>query len=199
MNAELKNMTPEVNQEYSDIKVMVQATPNPLAYKFIVNRDVKTQGRATYMSIGECVNNPLAAALFMADGVAQVHFFENVITVTFKVDTNLMQSETEIIDFIQQHMPEHDPNFKTEIDESERRAQLSPDLQKIEEILDRTIRPGLQGDGGDIEIISLIESELAIRYQGACGSCPSSTQGTLMAIESILRDEFDPDLRVIPV
>ncbi|MGZ3691140.1 MAG: NifU family protein [Pseudobdellovibrio sp.] len=36
-------------------------------------------------------------------------------------------------------------------------------------------------------------------YQGACGTCPSSTSGTLMAIEGILKDEFNPSVEVVPL
>jgi len=57
----------------------------------------------------------------------------------------------------------------------------------------------LQGDGGDIEVVNLEGKKLYVHYEGACGTCPSSTSGTLMAIEGILRDEFVPDLEVIPV
>jgi Fe-S cluster biogenesis protein NfuA len=81
------------------------------------------------------------------------------------------------------------------------KVEMTPEMQKIDEILDRTVRPGLQGDGGDIEVLSFEpkEKKVYIHYQGACGTCPSSTAGTLMAIESILRDEFDPECQVIPV
>jgi hypothetical protein len=41
---------------------------------------------------------------------------------------------------------------------------------------------------------SLPDETLTIRYEGACGSCPSSLTGTLMAIENLIRDEIDPDL-----
>lgn len=37
---------------------------------------------------------------------------------------------------------------------------------------------------------------LFIRYQGACGSCPSSTTGTLMAIQNLLQSEIDEELVV---
>ena len=61
---------------------------------------------------------------------------------------------------------------------------------QIEEILDRTIRPGLQADGGDIDVVSFADNELRILYQGACGGCPSSMMGTLDAIQGILREEL---------
>ncbi len=37
------------------------------------------------------------------------------------------------------------------------------------------------------------------RYQGACGSCPSSLTGTLMGIESLIRDEIDPEIEIVAV
>ena len=57
----------------------------------------------------------------------------------------------------------------------------------------------LMGDGGYLEVLGLNDHTLSIRYQGACGSCPSSLTGTLMAIEGMLKQEVDPDLEVIAV
>ena len=74
-----------------------------------------------------------------------------------------------------------------------------PRLLRINEILDEKVRPALMGDGGYLEIIDLTDQTLKIRYQGACGSCPSSLSGTLMAIEGMLKQEIDPDLEVIAV
>ncbi len=68
-------------------------------------------------------------------------------------------------------------------------------LAKINEVLDDRIRPGLAGDGGGLEIISLHDRTLTIRYQGACGSCPSSIAGTLMAIEQFLKQDVDAGAR----
>ena len=64
-------------------------------------------------------------------------------------------------------------------------------MDRIEEILDRTVRPGLQADGGDIEIVEFTNDDLKILYQGACGGCPSAMMGTLDAIQGILRNELE--------
>jgi Fe-S cluster biogenesis protein NfuA len=74
-----------------------------------------------------------------------------------------------------------------------------PRLLRINEILDEKVRPALMGDGGYLEVIGLSDHTLSIRYQGACGSCPSSLTGTLMAIEGMLKQEVDPELEVIAV
>ena len=74
-----------------------------------------------------------------------------------------------------------------------------PRLARVNEILDERIRPYLASDGGWLEVLSLDDKKLTIHYQGACGSCPSSLTGTLMAIEGMIRQEVDPDLEVVAV
>lgn len=181
------------------VLIRVQGTPNPSAWKFVLDRAVLTDGKATYSTIQEAEHNVLAHSIFQIDGVRQVHFFQNVITVTHQFDYDSDKIQEEVCSVIQTRMPVHNPN-QTVVDEKKlSRQNLSPDLQKIEEILDRTIRPGLQGDGGDIEIVKFEDDKVYVIYQGACGTCPSSTTGTLMAIEGILKEEFRPSIEVIPL
>lgn len=183
----------------SETLIRIQATPNPNAWKFVLDRPVLTEGKATYSTIEEAEHNILSRSLFQINGVRQVHFFQNVITVTHQFDTDSDELQKEVCAVIQTRMAVHNPN-QTILDEKKiARQNLSPELQQIEEILDRTIRPGLQGDGGDIEVLKMEENKIYVSYQGACGTCPSSTSGTLMAIEGILRDEYSPSIEVIPI
>lgn len=183
----------------SEVLIRIQATPNPSAWKFVLDRPVLNEGKATYSDLKEAEPNLLAHSLFQIDGVRQVHFFQNVITVTHQFDYESEKIQEQVCAVIQTRMPMHNPN-QTVLDERKiARKNLSPEQQQIEEILDRTIRPGLQGDGGDIEVIKFEDNKVYVTYQGACGTCPSSTTGTLMAIEGILRDEFNPNVEVIPL
>jgi Fe-S cluster biogenesis protein NfuA len=182
-----------------DVLIRIQATPNPSAWKFILDRPVLVDGKASYSTIEEAAHNNLAKSLFEIPGVRQVHYFQNVITITHQFDMDIEEIQGKVCAVIQTRMAIHNPN-QTVLDEKKiARQNLSPELQKIEEILDRTIRPGLQGDGGDIEIIKFEDNKIYVSYQGACGTCPSSTTGTLMAIEGILKDEYDPAIEVIPL
>lgn len=181
------------------VQIRVQPTPNPNAWKFVLDRPVLNEGKATYNNIDESYGNQLAIDLLNIDGIKQIHFFQNVITITARMDVDLSEIDEKIKSVIETRMPNHNPNFGIVESKKARRTDLPPDVQKIEEILDRTIRPGLQGDGGDIEIVNYEENKLTVSYQGACGTCPSSTSGTLMAIEGILRDEFNPQIEVIPI
>ncbi len=179
-----------------EIKMLIQSTPNPNALKFVLNVPVKAEGKVTYKSVDECKDNPLAAALFTISNITEVYFYDNYITVTQDGTVDWDAIEDQIKKIILEYAPNHNPNFLVE--ESKQPAPVSddPDIQKINEILDRTIRPALQMDGGDLHVVSLVGTQLYVTYQGACGSCPSSTMGTLKAIEGILKDEFNPEIVV---
>lgn len=182
-----------------EVLIRVQSTPNPNAWKFVLDRPVLLEGKAGFNSPEEAYGNRLATDLLQVEGVKQVHFFSNVITITHQFDADSDAIKEKVCSVIQTRLPIHDPSFGVKESLQAKRKDLPEDIQKIEEILDRTVRPGLQGDGGDLEVVSYVENKLTVRYQGACGTCPSSTTGTLMAIEGILRDEFNPQIEVFPV
>ena len=178
------------------LEITIQPTPNPNALKFILGQDVKTDGKVSFKTPQDCRDIPLAAALFDLRGVDQIHFFQNVITISKFSFEEWSSLEPAVQTCIESFIEDHDPNFKVFDPEAERRSSLSPDMQKIEEILDKRIRPGLQGDGVDLAVKDFKDNVLIVKYQGACGTCPSSTTGTLEAIRSILRDEFHPEVEV---
>ncbi|MCB0363982.1 MAG: NifU family protein [Bdellovibrionaceae bacterium] len=195
-------MTPRFTQE--DVLVRAQETPNPFAIKFIMNHAVKEEGKATFYSREECEQLPLAFSLFDIKGVKQLYFFENTITMTHDGSLDGDTIEQQAFAVIKSRLPIHDAGFRTPDEVPSKgpvdRSHLSEELQRIEEILDRTIRPGLQADGGDLEVLEYIDNEIKILYQGACGGCPSAMMGTLDAIQSILRHELgNPDLIVYPI
>ncbi len=179
-----------------DIKLQIQSTPNPNALKFVLNVPVKTEGKFTYKSAAECEPNPLAKAFFGIKHVREVYFFDNYITVTQNGDGDWDVLESEIKAVIMAKIAAHDPNFKVKEPVKLGPVLDNPEVDKINAILDQTIRPALQMDGGDLNIIEFEGNTLKVAYQGACGSCPSSTMGTLKAIENILRDEYKPDIVV---
>jgi Fe-S cluster biogenesis protein NfuA len=184
-----------------NLQIRTQRTPNPNAWKFILSATVKREGKVSYSEIRECDHVPLAVALLRLANVTQVHFFENVITLTQNGASEWAALSQSVQDLIRYSMPEHDPDFVDSVSKPKKleRSALPIELQHLEEILDRTIRPGLQADGGDIEVLELDGNILTVRYQGACGSCPSAMMGTLQGIESILRTEFNPYLEVVAV
>lgn len=184
-----------------DLLIRTLPTPNPYALKFVINASFKDEGKATFNSPAECDEVPLVRDLFDIDGVRQIHLFQNTLTVTHAGELYNEDLTQQVEAVIRSRFAIHNPKFGPAAPKpKERHAASNPEVEAIEEILDRTIRPGLQADGGDIEIISLENNELKILYQGACGGCPSSMMGTLDAIQGILRNELNNEsLTVVPV
>ena len=184
------------------VAILTQFTPNPNAMKFILNRDVKSTGKVTFRSAEEADGVPLVEALFALVVVEQVHLFENVVTVT-KIEQAPWE---DVADWVKQvlsnQVEEHDPGF--EISDagsggpvSHVRDDQPPEVQRIEEVLDRTVRPYLQGDGGDLDVLTYENNRVVVSYVGACGTCPASVSGTLQAVQSVLRDEVNPEIEVV--
>jgi NFU1 iron-sulfur cluster scaffold homolog, mitochondrial len=180
----------------ANLEITIQPTPNPNALKFILNREVIHQGKISFKSPQDCKDVQLAAALFDLRGVDQIHFFQNVITISKFSFEEWDSLEPAVQTCIENFIDDHDSNIQIIDPEFQRRSTLSPELQHIEDILDKRIRPGLQGDGGDLVVKDFKDNILIVKYQGACGTCPSSTTGTLEAIRSILRDEVDQNIEV---
>ena len=63
-------------------------------------------------------------------------------------------------------------------------------------MLDHAVRPALANDGGGITLLGVEGNLVRVHYQGACGTCPSSTTGTLEFIENFLKDTLSKDLKV---
>ncbi|AXK48550.1 iron-sulfur cluster assembly scaffold protein NifU [Aliarcobacter trophiarum LMG 25534] len=79
----------------------------------------------------------------------------------------------------------------------------SQKIELIEDVLDDDVRPMLIMDGGNMEILDIVESpphhDLYIRYLGACSGCSAGSMGTLYAIESILQSKVNENIRVLPI
>ena len=68
--------------------------------------------------------------------------------------------------------------------------------EKIESVLNQ-IRPALQADGGDVELVDVSkEGTVRVRLKGACGSCPMSALTLKNGIERIIKEKV-PEIKEI--
>jgi len=76
-------------------------------------------------------------------------------------------------------------------------------IKAVDKVIDDNVRQMLIMDGGDMEILDIKENgenvDIYIRYLGACNGCASSSTGTLFAIENILKEKLDENIRVLPI
>lgn len=72
-------------------------------------------------------------------------------------------------------------------------------MKKVDTSLDGFIRDYLRDEGGDVEIIDIIDGrDVYVDYKGVCDSCVASTGSTLLVIENYLREKVHGELNVIP-
>jgi len=68
--------------------------------------------------------------------------------------------------------------------------------EKVAKALEQ-IRPALQADGGDVELVGVTEEGVVkLRLKGACGCCPMSTYTLKMGIETRLKEEV-PEVKSV--
>ena len=192
-----------MTQSTVEVLIRAQRTPNPHAMKFITNQPLKRTGKVTYRSLEEANELPIVEDIFNLENIVQVFLYQNTMTVTHNGEWDNDDLKGFVEPIIKKRFSEHNPDFQTpeEIaakNKLKERDHFSPERREIEEILDRTIRPGLRADGGDLEVTEYTHPELYITFEGACGSCPSSLMGTLQAIQGILQNEFHEEIQVIP-
>jgi Fe-S cluster biogenesis protein NfuA len=182
----------------------IEPTPNPNAMKFILKEPVSPPGVSrSYEHAHYAEGDPLARALFEVEHVSSVFYMDRFLTVTKEpfgswddLLPKLAKPIREAAAAADQPLP---PQPNGPGDGSDIAADDEEMLAKINGVLDERIRPGLAADGGGLVVVGLVDKVLSVRYQGACGSCPSSIAGTLMAIENMLQTDVDPELSVISV
>jgi Fe-S cluster biogenesis protein NfuA len=80
-----------------------------------------------------------------------------------------------------------------------KKGEAAMNKEQVEEAL-KQVRPALQRDGGDIELVSVDESgTVKVRLKGACGSCPMSTMTLKMGVEKYLKEHIPEVKEVVQV
>jgi len=185
--------------------LFAEPTPNPLAYKLRLDVKVTTGGGKQYNKKSECFENLVADKLFDVHGVESVFFMDDFITVNKThggIWDYIFYMTNEVLTAIPEIKPleitnSQGPAKMVEDGEFEKMSQEEK-LSLIDSVIDQSIRPGLMRDGGNLKILGLEENRLMVQYQGACGSCPSSTGATLSYIANTIQSRVSPNLQVVP-
>jgi Fe-S cluster biogenesis protein NfuA len=67
--------------------------------------------------------------------------------------------------------------------------------EEVQGVLDK-VRPMLQRDGGDVELLEVDDGVVKVRLTGACGGCPMATMTLKRGIEAKLKEEI-PDIKEV--
>jgi Fe-S cluster biogenesis protein NfuA len=175
----------------------IERTPNPNAMRFVLKDHISQGVTRSYEDAESAAKDPFASLLFEIPHVISVYYVDKYVTVT-------QDGTADWNDLLRQLAPpireaEAIGILESDSDEvhASKEAQDSDDprLHQINAMLDEQVRPYLLADGGGLKVLGLEDNVLRVHYQGACGTCPTATTGTLYAIESMVR-RIDPEIIV---
>ena len=205
-NDSIQQDTPVKRGKFKVLRI--QPTPNPDAFQFILNGKIIEMGTKTFDASDDGIEDPMAKALFGIFGMQSIFIKENFITIT-KSNTvgwhTIMEKIGGTIEARLNYYEKGDDTNGNKDDHPVLEGFNKEDFfnykddrktEVINALLDVAIRPALANDGGGINLISVENKTIKVHYQGACGSCPSSTTGTLQYIEQFLKEAVHQDIEV---
>jgi len=171
--------------------IQTQTTPNPSSLMFQPGRDVYAEGSKNFASAREAMASPLAKRLFNIDGVTNVFFGLDFVTVTKSEEADWETVKPQTFEAIMNFYASGEAVMDESTLESSGTAIDEDDdetVAMIKELLETRIRPAVAEDGGDIVFKSFNhESGLVkVQLQGSCDGCPSSSVTLKSGIENML-------------
>ena len=197
--------------------IKTSETPNPLAIRFHLDCKVVESGSRSFPDAESAQADRTAARLFELPDVTSVFDVGTTVTVNKDEAGDWNGMITPIADILEESISPAeapkaaqggdgdatDPDFDAHAagagiqrPEDFFKLTLEDQIVHLNRIFDEMVRPGLAGDGGGLELMGIEGSTVRIHYEGACGSCPSATSGTLMYIEGALQRKAHPELTV---
>jgi len=174
--------------------IQTQTTPNPTSLMFIPGKPVvgEASGR-NFANAREAMASPLAKKLFLIDGISQVFFGSDFITVTKSDDYGWSVIKPDVFAAIMDFYSSGEELFyETSPDSPDAANVITEDddevIAMIKELLETRIRPAVQEDGGDIQFQEWdVDSGLVtLKMLGACSGCPSSAVTLKSGVENML-------------
>ena len=186
--------------------IYAESTPNPEVMKFVANRmladksiEASTMAEAQGISIAEeLLKFPFVKNIYLSSNFISISKIE-----TIEWENIAIQLRIFIADFLNEqgikNYTEHlKKNQKQENNkEKEKKKEFSKKEIKINALLEQYIKPAVESDGGAITLKALVGDVVTVNLKGACSGCPSATITLKNGIETLLKEKFHPDIKVI--
>lgn len=177
----------------------IERTPNPDAMRFVLDEPLTNGTTRSFENATDAEGDNLASALFAIESVINVYYVDKYITVTQDGQAVWSELLRKLAPPIREAEPQIFDEDDSEVHVSKEAMESDdPRLQEINRMLDEQVRPYLLADGGGLKVLGLESNRLKVHYQGACGTCPTASTGTLYAIESMVK-RIDPEIQVVSV
>jgi Fe-S cluster biogenesis protein NfuA len=168
--------------------IETETTPNPATLKFLPGQVVMEGGTANFTDAEVAARSPLATRLFEIEGVTQVFFGAEFISVSKEESAAWLQLKPAVLGAIMDHFTAGAPLFTGAAPEATDAATEDNEIvTQIKELLETRVRPAVAQDGGDIIFEDYADGIVYLQMHGSCSGCPSSTATLKAGIENMLR------------
>jgi len=175
--------------------IQTEKTPNPKSLKFIPGCEIMLSGIAEFKNIEEASSSPLAQRFFKIEGVGEVFFGKDFITITKSDDFEWEDLQTIIMGAIMEHFTNGEDVILHE-SEDPICDEDSEIVTQIKELLNERIRPAVAQDGGDIAFESYENGIVYLHLRGACAGCPGAASTLKNSVENLLK-HFIPEVQEV--
>jgi Fe/S biogenesis protein NfuA len=188
---------------------MIEITPAARAeIQSLVDQAV-VQDPALRIELDRTAKSPLARAysisLVERDDRQRTEIAINVdeIRVFLNLDTSNLLSGA-VIDWVQENgsggFQVHDPKARPAVEPERSALRLSgPLAERVQEVIDEVINPGIAAHGGFVELVDVSDDTLYLRMGGGCQGCAASAATLRMGIERMVREQVPEIENIIDV
>ena len=172
--------------------IYAESTPNPSVMKFVSNK-ILTETTKEITNIQEASGWPLLQQIFEFPFVKEIFISNNYISIKKHDTAEWTHITNQIRIFIQDKLNSDIPiceNKQLEKESVNTKKNKSKLERQIEDVINTNIKPNIQMDGGDIELVSCVNKTVKVFLKGACSGCPSSQMTLKHGIETLLKERF---------
>jgi Fe-S cluster biogenesis protein NfuA len=167
--------------------IQTEETPNPESLKFLPGRVVVENGTYNFTQDEKACGSALAESLLSIEGIAQVFFGYDFVTVTKLPDYQWTTLKPYILTRIMDHFISGQPVLSENESQTRVFDDANPIVNQIRELIETRVRPAVAMDGGDIMFDRFEDGIVFLEMRGACSGCPSSTATLKSGIENMLK------------
>ena len=168
--------------------IQTEKTPNPNALIFLPGKEIMgSKAPVSYHQDQDVSKSPLAEMLFNIEGIEDVFFGKDFITINKKASVEWAVLKAPILHSLNDYLSSGNPvviEDDKELDSDDNSDEI---VDKIKQLIETRVRPAVAQDGGDIIFHSFKNGIVYLEMFGACSGCPSSTMTLKNGIESMLR------------
>jgi Fe-S cluster biogenesis protein NfuA len=167
--------------------IETETTPNPATLKFLPGRAVMEHGTANFADAEAATRSPLALRLFALDGVTQVFFGADFVSVSKADEASWSELKPAVLGALVEHFSSAEPLVTAGEAAAAEDVEEDEIVAQIKDLIETRVRPAVAQDGGDIVFEAYTDGIVYLQMHGSCSGCPSSTATLKAGIENMLR------------